>query len=403
MCKSLLTFFKYIFRNNMTPLQNYAALIDSIFGEGTTKFDTTKTYSHNIIGALNHPTEFDNFKKNFIARLYRLKAIYSSQPTYLKEIITQVNEIASEKNWEGAFAELAAFDHFNQDILNNKTYLQTPIKANETIDKSRTFALEFGKATANFDAFVEDRPLYLDFKVFKDNVNEIFQKLFMELERHFNRKDFIVSAEYDLALSVEDVAPQIGALRNELQNGIVPADKTTYLKSTVIPNLGFRILWGSGVITVENTNSPYRQAENFFQMIFKNADQFVKDKPSIIVYVVFPWYNGIVTNFLDRNTQLYRSFARRVFCQYKHDKTPFKNFYPKFTGSQTIYEVSNNISGIIFLEDNTVLSKDNNLSNTKSFVYLNPNAKNSLNKTLARDFLLGLHNAEFENFEHDNY
>jgi hypothetical protein len=387
----------------MTPLQNYSALIDSIFGAGTTKFDTTKTYTHNVIGAFNHPTEFNDFKNNFISRLHRLQAIYSSQPTYLKEIITLVNEIASEKNWEGAFAELAAFDHFNQDILNDRTYLHTPIKPNQTIDKSRTFALEFGKAAANLDAFVEDRPLYLDFKVFKDNVNEIFQKLYSDLERHFNRNDFIVSAEYDLALSVDDVAPQIGALRNELQNGIVPGDKTTYLKSSVIPNLGFRILWGSGVLSAERTNSPYRQAENFFQMIFKNADQFVKDKPSILVYVVFPWYNGIVTNFADSNTQLYRSFARRVFCLYKHDNNPFKNFYPKFTGSQTIYEVSNNISGIIFLEDNTVLSKVNNVSNTKSFVYLNPNAKNSLNRSLAHDFLLGLHNAEFDNFEHDNY
>lgn len=387
----------------MTPLQNYSALINSIFGAATTKFDTTKTYTHNVIGALNHPTEFNAFKNNFIARLNRLKTIYSSHPTYLKEIITQVNEIASEKNWEGAFAELAAFDHFNQDILNYKTYLHTPIKPNETIDKSRTFALEFGKAVANLDAFVEDRPLYLDFKVFKDNVNEIFQKLYSDLERYFNRKDFIVSAEYDLALSVDDVAPQIAALRNELQNGIVPSDKTTYLKSSVIPNLSFRILWGDGVLMAERTNSPYRQAENFFQMLFKNADQFVKDKPSILVYVIFPWYNGIVTNFADSNTQLYRSFARRVFCQYKRDSIPFKNFYPKFTGSQTIYEVSNNISGIIFLEDNTVLSKDNNVSNTKSFVYLNPNAKNSLNRSLAHDFILGIHNAEFDNFEHDNY
>ncbi|MCX6291627.1 MAG: hypothetical protein NT126_07660 [Bacteroidetes bacterium] len=387
----------------MTPLQTYSALIDPIFGVGTTKFDITKDVTNTVIGAINNQTEFLDFKNNFTARLNRLKNIYSTHPTYLKEIITQVNEIASEKNWEGAFAELSAFDHLNQDILNHKTNIHTPIKPNETIDKSRTFALELGKAAANLDGFIEETPTYLDFKVFKDNVSEIFEKLYKELHQHFNRDDFRISAEYDLAISVDEIAPNIAALRNELITGIIPTNKTTYLKSSVVSNLNFRILWGRGVLAAERTHNPFRHAENYHQMVFKNADQFVKDNPSLMVYVIFPWYNGIVSSFSNSNIKLYRSLSRRVFCQYKHDSTLFKTFNSKFTGSQTIYQISNFLSGIIFLEDNTILSKEPNQTNVKSYVYLNPNAINSLNRSLVQEFLLGLHNSEYDDFENDNY
>lgn len=403
MCKIFKTQFDKINKHKMTPLQNYSSLIDSIFGVGTTTFDITKTYTHNVIGALNHPTEFLDFKNNFTARLNRLKNIYSTHPTYLKEIIVQVNEISSGKNWEGAFAELSAFDHFNQDILNHKTYIHTPIRPNLTIDKSRTFALELNKQAANLDGFVEDRPVYLDFKVFKDNVNEIFESIYKELQRHFNQKDFIISAEYDLSISVDDIASNRLTLLNELKNRIVPANKTSYVKSMTVGNLSFRILWGSGVLTTERTHNPYEHAKNYHKMVFKHADQFVKDKPSLLIYVVFPWYNGIVTDFSNSNIHLYRSFARRVFCQYKHDTSLFNTINPKFTGGNTIFQVSNYLSGIVFLEDNTILSQDPCKANVKSYVYLNPNAVNSLNRSLAHDFLLGLHNSAYDNFEHDNY
>lgn len=387
----------------MTPLQNYSVLIDSIFGLGTTTFDIHKNVSNNVIGALNSYTDFLEFKNNFTARLNRLNEIYSYHPDYLKEIIVQVNEVASGKNWEGAFAELAAFDHLNQDILGHKTFIHTPIKPNVTINKSRTYALELGNSVANLDGFLEDIPLYFDVKTFKDNVNEIFEKLFKSLQNHLNCSDFNISAEYDLSTSVDDIAPKMGDLLNELKSKIDPANKTSYVTSSVVPKLNFRILWGSGVLIVERTHNAYHHAESHHQMIFKNADQFVKDHPSLIVYVVFPWYNGIVNDFSDTNIQLYRSFARRVFCQYKHDNTLFKVINPKYSGSQTIYEVSNTLSGIVFLEDNTILSKKPSQTNVKSYVYLNPNASNSLNRSLAQDYLLGLHNSVFDNFENDNY
>ena len=387
----------------MTAIENYKNLLNTIFGSRTATFNTSNDVTNNVIGALNNPTQFNDFKANFTERLYRLKAIYSTHPDYLKEILVQANLIASTPNWEGAFAELSAFDQLNQDILRHKTYIHNPIKPNITIDKSKTFALELGKHEANLDGFVEDRPLYFDIKCFKDNVNEILQGIYKQLENYFGTSDFHISAEHELDISYDDFKAKRNDLFNELKNGIKPAEKTKYFKSVVVNSLSYRLLWGGGILTAERNYHPYRHAANYHKIIFNNADQFVKDKPLMVIYVVFPWYNSVVTSFSDGNIQLYRSFSRRVFCQYRHDNSKFSTFNSKFTGSHTIYEVSNHISGIIFLEDNIILSKKPNKTNVKSFVYLNPNAKNQFNKSLAWDFLVGLHNTEFDDFEYDNY
>ncbi len=161
----------------MTAIRNYSTIIDGIFGIGTTTFAVTDTHTNKVIGALNNP-EFHEFIANFRARLYRLKLIYGTHSEYLKDILVQVNEISSEKNWEGAFAELAAYDHLNSDILKHKTYIHNPIQPNVTLPSSESFALELGKKATNLDGLVEDRTLYFDVKCLKDNVTEILEGIY---------------------------------------------------------------------------------------------------------------------------------------------------------------------------------------------------------------------------------
>ena len=80
----------------MTAIENYSRIIDGIFGAGTMTFDTTKDLYNHVIGALNNPTEYNDFTINFTSRLERLKKIYSTHNDYLKEIIVQVKDV---RNW----------------------------------------------------------------------------------------------------------------------------------------------------------------------------------------------------------------------------------------------------------------------------------------------------------------
>jgi hypothetical protein len=387
----------------MTAIENYSRLIDNILGAGTTTFDTSKDIYNHVIGALNNPTEYNDFTANFISRLERLKTIYSTHPTYLTEIKVQVNEVASVKNWEGAFAELAAYDHLNSDILNHKTYIHNPIQPNITLPNIKSFALELGKSATNLDGYVEDRPLYFDVKCLKDNVTEILTGIYNDLKTHLGTNDIHITAEHELNISYDDFQKKRTQLLNELKAELNTITKKKILKSSVVSNLSYRILWGAGVLTAERSYHPFSHAKNYHKTIFNYANKFIKDEPTVIVLVVFPWYNLVISNFANSNVRFYRALARRVFCQYNHDTTKFKTFNTSFTGEHTIFEVSKHLSGIIFLEDNTILSKEPNKTNVKSFVYLNPNAVKPLTRSLASDFIMGLHNTEYDDFEYDNY
>lgn len=387
----------------MTAIQNYSRLIDGIFGAGTTTFDTSKDLYNHVIGALNNPTEYKDFTANFISRLERLKKIYSTHSIYLTEIIVQVNEVASVKNWEGAFAELSAYDHLNSDILNHKTYRHNPIQPNITLPNTKSFALELGKSATNLDGFVEDKPLYFDVKCLKDNVTEILTGIYNDLKTHLGNTDIHITAEHELNISYDDFQKKRALLLNELKTELNTTTKKTCLKSNVVPNLSYRIMWGGGVLTAERSYHPFSHAKTYHKTIFNYANKFIKDEPTVIVLVVFPWYNLVVSDFANSNIRFYRALARRVFCQYINDSTKFKDFNSSFKGEQTIFEVSKHLSGIIFLEDNTILSKEPDKTNVKSFVYLNPNAVKPLTRSLASDFIMGLHNSEYDDFEYDNY
>lgn len=387
----------------MTALQNYSQLIDTIFGKGTTTFDTSKDIYNHVIGALNNPTNYNEFIANFSSRLKRLKKIYSNHASYLTEIKVQVNEIASVKNWEGAFAELAAYDFLNSDILSNNTYIQNPIQPNITLPNSKSFALELGKAATNLDGFVEEVNLYFDVKCLKDNVTEILKGIYNDLKTHLGINEIYISAEHELNLSYNDFQNKRAQLLDELKSELNTKTKKTFFQSKVVSNLTYRILWGSGVLTAERSYHPFSHAKNYHKTIFNYANKFIKDEPTVIVMVVFPWYNLVVSDFENSNIRFYRSLSRRVFCQYINDTTKFKSFNTSFTGEQTIFEVSKNLSGIIFLEDNTILSKEQNKTNVKSFVYLNPNAIKPIKSSIAKHFIMDLNNSEFDDFEFDNY
>jgi len=385
----------------MTHLENYAALIDSIFGPGTASFDTSTTEGNNIIGALNRPNDFTAFKLNFIARLKRLHQIYSTHTTLLKPVLVQVNQIADEKNWQGAFAELAAFDHLNEEIIKGQNYLFSPIQADITLPKEISFAQELGKKETNLDGYIESLGIYFDIKVLKDNVDEILEGIYKELEERFPTLVNIM-AEYDMGISYAMLQQKRNQLLKELSEAIqAKSDLITY-RSKQIPGLDFVLSWKRGLSSAIRTYGPYRHAGNHHKNIFIYANKFLKNHPTLIVLVSFPWYNQILNQNKDLDI-FQRSYARRVFCQYKNDTSLFSTYNPKFTGTETIFEISTYLSGIIFLNDNTILSTDPNSTNVDCSIYLNPNAKNNLTRSIANNYLHGVCNRVFDDFVDDNY
>ncbi len=387
----------------MNDFENYKTIIDSIFGENTARFETIdvkSTDSNNVLKALNSNDNFLKFGENFVARLKRLNKIYSRNDCNRLSLINQINLIADKKNWEGAFAELTSFDCLNQDLLLSNDYLKKEIDLDVTFDKELTFSDHLEKKESNLDGFFSDYGVYFDVKCLKDNINEILNKIYKQIQRETGLK-FHIDASYPRDISYKEFQIRRESLYSELKSKII--NKSTYIDSEIINNLFFYILWEKGHITTLGTYNPFRHAENYFKTIFNYSNKLVINNPTLIVLVVFPWFNSTINNFSGNNETLYRSLCRRVFCQYKNINTSINELITNFKGGKTIFEVSKKISGIIIIEDTSLLSTNPDMINSTPYIYLNPNADNKIQNTFFEEVLKNLNHNIYDDFRFDNY
>ena len=175
----------------------------------------------------------------------------------------------------------------------------------------------------------------------------------------------------------------------------------SFVKSTVVPNLNYRLLWGAGVLSTVGTYDPYQHAEKHHTLLFKHAKKFSKTQPSLIVFVLFPWFSEKVVNEFCEKEIFYRSFCRRFFCQYANDSRPASSVLSKFSGAETMSQVTEKLSGVIFLEDTSILTANVDDLNVTGFAFLNPNAVNKVSRQFQGHLSrLGI---AVDDLEHDNY
>ncbi|MDI6803295.1 MAG: hypothetical protein QME58_05540 [Bacteroidota bacterium] len=382
----------------MTDRQNYKQIIESIFGVHTESFNPGSSLTNNVIGALNNG-DYKKFSNAFTERLKRLNQIYSAQDKDRKNLLVQVNAIATN-TWEGAYSELVAFDFLNRD----KKYTPDPISLNKDIDPNRTFAVELGQTgSANLDGWFSEYDVYFDVKSLKDNVREMLLGICNEIRKQLKRDDIAIIPDYPLTLSYRNIQDKRDLLLKEFETKIDQVKKTPFIQSQVINNLKYRIVWGKGIAVTMQVHNMHQLAEQYHRIVFLHAKKFVKGRPFFLVFVVFPWFNGIITDFLDSNKKFYRAFARRVFCQYISTKTLFKELCPNFSGNQTIFDLTKKLSGLIFLEDKCIEERENESENVSSFIYLNPNADNKITASVFAEYIRRLTRSDFDDFIYDNY
>jgi len=170
-----------------------------------------------------------------------------------------------------------------------------------------------------------------------------------------------------------------------------------------IPGLVARLNWNQGMIMTESSYSPFKHAEELHKLSFHHAKKFVTSHPFILTFVLFPWFNCVVTDFCEANTLFYRAFASRVFCQYKADPAKFSSLMSRYSGSESISEVSKYPGGIFFVEDRSIEGDDPNDTNTQGFYYENPNAILRPSQGAMDMYLRQVATSLYDDFRHDNY
>jgi hypothetical protein len=352
--------------------------------------------SNPVIGALASTTDFDKFRKNFIARLGRLNESYRAHASR-QALLTQVNQVADPQNWQGAVAELAAYDLFNskRDFLVESPYLDVRIDVNYSLGRF------FGMQEANLDIHFKDFEVFTDIKVLKDNVTEILYGIKRQVLP--NPRPLVIF-EYPRDIGYELVQskrPQILRIfKIALGDGRTPGEIDC---TQAVPGLVARLNWNQGMIIAESGYSPFKHAEELHKLSFHHAKKFVTSHPFILTFVIFPWFNSIINDFCEANTIFYRAFARRVFCQYQADPTAFSSLMPGYSGSESISEVSEYLGGIFFVEDRSIEGDDPNDTNTQGFYYENPNAILRPSQGAMDMYLRQVATSLYDDFSHDNY
>lgn len=376
---------------------NFSQMVDSVFGPGSCTLDQTTQQTNIILGALASTDNFHAFQANFRARLIRLNEAYRSHESR-KVLLTQVNQVADSKNWQGAVAELAAYDLFNskRDFLCDSPRLDVSIDVNDSLCQF------YGMKEANLDIHFEDFDVYSDVKVLKDNVSEILEGIRREVLPDPSIP--LVKFQYSMDIGYELVQAKRQQVLRTFQDALKNGSTPEHIDCTAeIPGLVAFLDWSKGMLLTESSYSPFRHAEELHRLPFLHAKKFVTTRPFFLTFVVFPWFNTLINGFCDSNTVFYRSLARRAFCQYSNDSAEFRNWYPQFSGIETISEIAKHLGGIFIIEDHSINGIDPDNTNTQGFYYENPNARLRPSKSAMELYLRQVATNGYDDFSYDNY
>ena len=355
-----------------TAWENYQQLCDRIFGKGSIVIKPTDK-SNNIIGALNNPSDFIEFKTNFQKRLERLRRKFEGTTSYtvLKKTVKQ---IADPFNWEGAYAEIVAYDILHNGHHGSEFILDV------TLDGKESYASDLGGKLTNEDGYLPDYDIYFDVKSLADTTGNILKELIYEACHKAGVSSVCsILPEYPLDDDESEYQQKRRQLFDELRDYLAankPAKHSlkSSFRSHVLPSVLYHVLWGCGVNGTEGTYNATKHGENSRYIILKRyAKKFMKSHPSIIVLVNFPWYNNRINSFANADEEYYKKLAHETFSGYLNSSEPMSKINPKYKGSETPHEISRHLTGVLFIDDHSIYT-----DTYSCHLYLNPNAVNKI-------------------------
>ncbi len=334
------------------------------------------------------------FEKRTVTKLKRLYDTYANN-NYSKNIILNNIKKLFKNNWDGAYAELTAYDLLNL-ALNNPCKIQI-----NDISKKNTLA-QFCKDSnvSDIDGYIEDALVFFEVKTLMPRFDDMIAKLKLELSNYDDDNCFIIQT--DFAKNNIEICDdnKFALLKREIINAKL--NKQIYISSKVVPGLNFRFQYKKGIhLESYVCESPYEQAERLERLPLLHYNQFV-DGMFIKIFVC---------SSLNKNGSLicskdfFRALARRVFCKLTKEEEIFDN-----NSLLTTEFIAKHLSGILFIVDlSACLEKDTDEIDKLYEVYLysNPNAINSSKFVGYRNLACALNKLKFkfecDDFKYDNY
>ena len=357
----------------MTNSEHYARLVDVIFGPHTTAFDTNKTHSNRVIGAIANPNNFIEFKANFSARLRRLNRATTVNPVLRRPVINAVNQVAGYSNWDGAFAELAALDYFLSDPATDAINIELDV----TVSALDTLASEMGKTNVNYDMRLPSFGVSLDTKVLKDKTGDILDGIFKKVLEKKGLTYLPIIPCYPFDHPYSAFQDKLTALFVELLAAVDTNTRPARFTSKVIPELSYQFAWNKGVYVTAHSHLPTDHALNHQRLLFGYANKFSKVEPSAIVLVHFPW-TGEKLYIDSQRMAFFKELGNRFFNAYIGEPDLAQSVIGSFKTSISAEAVTKHLSGVVYLEDMCITESDPDRANVTASYIWNHHALHSL-------------------------
>ncbi len=397
----------------MTDVENLQNIIKNVFG--VEKIIKAKNNTNRCIAPLNK-RPLNPFAKNFLRRLSRLNKSFRGDEKAINNICERIKNIGEAKNsqWAGPYSELVALDFYAQyaehfsvsyinilDIVSHQNSIPARNGQKEVIDIDLCLNLP-------------DKKIYTDVKSFNSIHLNIFDEIFEAVEEYSLlslSKSVMIGVDNLSSIDYREVKAHLGyekrRIFRELTSAVARNDRILEYVSSHGLIFKFRIEYSDTISTVKEY-SPFAMAEAYKYKFLDYANKLVDDEYSVITMVKNPWFNQETVDFGDFNNIFYRSLARRTFIELSRMKNSARKYTTSVTtDSISVLEVSKNIAGIIFIDDNSPTSK-NQYSLYSAYFYLNPNYANLKPLTIRsmeKYFRNGLEIQikDFDDFRWDNY
>ena len=254
----------------------------------------------------------------------------------------------------GAFAELAAYDWLTRCHLRIAT--QVTMTSSDVLSKNGS----------KLDGKIELSGSYFDVKAFGSN-GRLAQRLKERLEEEITDEQVLVEDSWDISFET------FSCLIKSASNIAAELRKKRMVQ---FGRLRIRLEAKKPVTVSSRSVDPYCLAKENALYLFKDANQFTRNSPFILICIIHPWFNAlsIHDDFAGVDTTFTRSLARRAFMQFSTDLTPLNSICEKAPPDVTLADASQLLSAIFFVNIWPLDADISITSRMPSWLYLNPRA-----------------------------
>jgi hypothetical protein len=242
-----------------------------------------------------------------------------------------VADLVQRKTY-GAFAELAAYEWLAR--CNVLIEPQVRMTASDVLAANGS----------TLDGKITRRDIYFDVKAF-GSIGRLANRLRERLQQEITDEDEQVLVDgswhssFDLFNELITSAPSIAVeLR---QKRLVRRD-----------HLHIRLEPKKPVTVSSHDCDAYRLAKENALYPYRDAQQFTRDKPFVLILPVHPWFDAGSLHgvFAGEGEKFTRSLARRAFMQFSNDVTPLRSICPRAVpANTTLADASRLLSGMFFV------------------------------------------------------